>query len=36
MFAGHAEGASLVDLTEKGAGTEIAVFNPEVTGLNRV
>jgi hypothetical protein len=36
MFAGHAEGASLVDLTEKGASTEIAVFNPEVTGLNRV
>src|SRR6267143_6851825 len=36
MFAGHAEGASLVNLTEKGAGTEIAVFNPEVAGLNRV
>src|SRR5215467_9440298 len=36
MFARHAEGASLVDLTEKGAGTEIAVFNPEVTDLNRV
>src|SRR4029453_10819427 len=36
MFASNAEGASLVDLTEKGAGTEIAVFNPEVTGLNRV
>src|SRR6266705_79508 len=36
MFAGHAEGASFVNLTEKGAGTEIAVFNPEVTGLNRV
>src|SRR5215470_13367330 len=36
MFAGHAEGASLVDLTEKGASTEMAVFNPEITGLNRV
>ena len=36
MCARNAEGASLVDLTEKGAGTEIAVFNPEVTGLNRV
>src|SRR5678816_4659857 len=36
MFARNAEGASLVSLTEKGAGTEIAVFNPEVTGLNRV
>jgi hypothetical protein len=36
MFAGHAEGASLVDRTEKGTDTEIAVFNPEVTGLNRV
>ena len=36
MFARNAEGAALVDLTEKGAGTEIAVFNPEVTGLNRV
>jgi hypothetical protein len=36
MFARNAEGASLVDLTEKGTGTEIAVFNPEVTGLNRV
>src|SRR4029453_2116268 len=36
MFAGHAEGASLVDLTEQSAGTEIAVCNPEVTGLNRV
>src|SRR3979411_442549 len=35
MFASNAEGASLVDLTEKGAGTAIAVFNPEVTGLNR-
>ena len=35
MFASNAEGASLVDLTEKGAGAEIAVFNPEVTGLNR-
>src|SRR6266851_3882831 len=35
MFAGHAEGASLVNLTEKGAGPEIAVFNPEVAGLNR-
>src|SRR5438270_12576385 len=36
MFARNAEGAAPVDLTEKGAGTEIAVFNPEVTGLNRV
>src|SRR6266581_7920211 len=36
MFASNAEGASLVDLTEKGAGTEIAVFKPEVTGLDRV
>src|SRR5438552_16912793 len=36
MFAGHAEGAALVNLTEKGAGTDIAVFNPEVAGLNRV
>src|SRR5215467_5738105 len=36
MFARNTEGASLVDLTEKGAGTEMAVFNPEVTGLNRV
>src|SRR2546423_12706355 len=36
MFARNAEGASFVDLTEEGAGTEIAVFNPEVTGLNRV
>src|SRR2546428_1807337 len=35
MCAGHAEGASLVELTEKGAGTEIAVFHPEGTGLNR-
>src|SRR2546425_11972889 len=30
MFAGHAEGASRVDLTEKGACTAIAVCNPEV------
>ena len=36
MFARHAEGASLGDLTEKGASTEIAIFNPEVAGLNRV
>src|SRR6266446_7125393 len=36
MFASNEEGASLIDLTEKGAGTEIAVFNPEVPGLNRV
>src|SRR5215813_7417687 len=36
MFAGHAEGAALVDLTETGAGTAIAVCNPEGTGLNRV
>src|SRR5262252_6374107 len=36
MFAGHAEGASLVELTEQGAGTKMAVFNPEGTGLNRV
>src|SRR4029453_7862455 len=36
MFASNAEGPALVGLTEKGAGPEIAVFNPEVTGLNRV
>src|SRR6516162_9152027 len=36
MCARNAEGASLVDLTEKGAGTNIAVFNPEITGLHRV
>src|SRR5215510_7630152 len=36
MFARNAEGASLVDFTEKGAGTKIAVFNPEITGLNRI
>src|SRR5215468_2355292 len=36
MFARNAAGASRVNLTEKGAGTEIAVFNPEGTGLNRV
>ena len=36
MFAGDEEGAALVNLTEKVAGTEIAVFNPEITGLNRL
>jgi hypothetical protein len=36
MFAGNAEGASLVDLTEQVAGTAMAVFTPEVTGLHRV
>jgi len=36
MFASHAEGAARVDRTEQGAGTDMAVFNPEVTGFNGV
>jgi hypothetical protein len=36
MFAGDEAGASVVDVTEKGSGTKIAVCNPEITGLHRV
>src|SRR5215471_4638617 len=36
LCARNAEGAALVDLTEQGAGTKIAVFNPAITGLPRV
>src|SRR5262245_62615455 len=36
MFAGDEAGAAGVDVTEKGSGTKIAVFNPEITSLHRV
>ena len=36
MFAGDEEGAPVVTLTEQVSGTKIAVFHPQITGLNGV
>ena len=36
MLAADEEGAQIVKVTEKVSGTNIAVFNPQITGLHRL
>ena len=36
MLAADEEGAQIVNITEKGSGTKMAVFNPQIAGLSRL